>query len=152
MADCSLVRCTMSSKLSSLSVEGVHCPCKRICHPAYRPWLSGAHKTDYRCRQKSLEKCHSALSNTLNSLFVSKLSNSEKPVCFLAIATFFSCDQCNRSTNRRCLPSVTTWERYLAALLFQWSKKHSDFYQCLWCCVTWKERSHLWPNFATPGN
>lgn len=48
--------------------------------------------------------------------------HAEFPVClwikqftrqlfaFFAIATFFSCDQCNRPSNRQCLPSVTTRE------------------------------------------
>lgn len=57
------------------------------------------------------------------------LMHTELPLClqvkqftkqlfaFFAIATFFSCDQCNRSSNGQCLPSVTTWHTHGTSFL-----------------------------------
>lgn len=57
-----------------------------------------------------------SLTHMLNSLLASKWSNSQENCLLFAIVTFPSCGQGNRSSKWWCLLSVTTWERFVAAL------------------------------------
>lgn len=109
VTDHSLMKRTVTSKLSNLMLKDVCCPCKRICHP-----FTG-------CDSMVLIKLK--LQEQIDVIrkvpFCSHM-NTEFPLClwakqfttqlfaFFAIATLFSCDQCNRPS--KCLPSVTTQE------------------------------------------